>query len=304
MSQDENVGDYTREMGFLGPHGTHSEEAAIYLKEVLGIKEKLRPYPDIYSAMQAVEDGEIESCIVPVENSLEGSINITLDVLAHTDSLQVTAELVWPVHNHLMVKDDTVPIKKIFSHAQPLAQCREFLRKNYPGVPVYSTASTAKAAEMVAESDGAEGYAAICTRRSGEIYNLKAVNFDIQDNDTNCTRFYELHRSDHHIKRANGIKTLVICQVDGSKAGSLYGVLAEFAKRNVNMTRIESRPAKTGLGEYIFFFDLEFDDSKGPEGITAQKEQLAQALKIIRVKSKWLRNPGVYPVIQGVSKAF
>ena len=119
-------------MGFLGPVGTHSEAAAIHLNSILEKKCRLEAFPDIYNAIRAVEKGKIATCLVPVENSLEGSINITLDTLAHCDSLYIAREVVWGVHNHLMMQDVKVPVKKILSHAQPLAQCRAGRRYRRP----------------------------------------------------------------------------------------------------------------------------------------------------------------------------
>lgn len=278
-----------KRMGFLGPQGTHSEAAALYLQSRLPGPVELQAFPDIYAAMQAVAAGRSDACLVPVENSLEGSINITLDTLAHCDELQVTAELIWSVHNQLMARNPAAPVQKIFSHAQPLAQCREYLQQHYPGAELQSVASTAKAASLVAKSGLADGWAAICTKRAGELYGLQTMAAEIQDNMANCTRFYELHRRrDPVLSRGEPEKSLVICQIDGQRAGSLCDVLQEFARRDVNMTRIESRPARTELGEYIFFFDLETKTSR---------ENLAASIEAVRQRSVWLKNLGEFPVI-------
>ena len=118
--------------------------------------------------MQAVADGEVESCLVPVENSLEGSINITLDTLAQSDELVVKRELIWSVHNQLMAKCPADAVRLIYSHAQPLAQCRGYLKAHFLQAKLVAAASTARAAALVAASDPAEGCAAICTARAGE----------------------------------------------------------------------------------------------------------------------------------------
>lgn len=278
-----------KKMGLLGPKGTHSEEAAIYLKKFLADEVELIIFSEIFEVLSAVEEGKIDSGFVPVENSLEGSINITLDTLARTDFLQVTHELIWPIHNYLMTKPAVTEIKKIFSHAQPISQCRKYLRKNFPDAEIISTSSTARAAEIVAQSEIFDGAAAICTKRAGELNNLVEVAAEIQDNLANSTRFFEVERKNFFDeKNLHGDKILIICQIDGKKSGALYEILEEFALRKVNMTRIESRPARTKLGEYIFFFDLETD---------IDEKILNESVEAVRKKSIWLKNLGKFPVI-------
>ena len=279
-------------LGILGPKGTHSEEAALWLKKFLREDFKLEICADIFDVLTAVKERRLDAGLVPVENSLEGSINITLDTLARSDTLTISRELVWQVKNFLMTKPlvDVRDVKKIFSHTQPLAQCRKFLHKNFPDAEIVATTSTARAAELVANSD--ENFAAICTERAGKLNGLTIAAKDIQDNPNNSTRFFEITyrpRDAALIEHFDGDKVLIICQIDGSRAGSLCDVLNEFAKRGVNMTRIESRPARTILGAYIFFFDLETD---------AGDDALRESIKAVYDKSIWLKNLGVFPVIQ------
>lgn len=278
-------------LGILGPKGTHSEEAALWLKKFLREDFKLEICADIFDVLNAVKEKKLDAGLVPVENSLEGSINITLDTLARSDTLTITRELVWPVKNFLMTKPlvDAKNVQKIYSHAQPLAQCRKFLRENFPDIEIISTTSTARAAELVAESD--EICAAICTERAGKLNGLSIAAKNIQDNPNNSTRFFEISyrpRDAAPIEIFDGDKVLIICQIDGSRAGSLCSVLEEFSKRGVNMTRIESRPARTILGAYIFFFDLETD---------AGDDALRESIRAVYDKSIWLKNLGVFPVI-------
>ena len=286
-------------MGFLGPPGTHSEAAAIYLNSLLPVRYELVPCGKIYEAIHAVEQGVLDSCLVPVENSIEGSINITLDTLAGSDHLCVVRELIWGVHNNLMVKKtevEGVPIRKILSHSQPLSQCRDFIRCNYPLAELEAVASTAMAAKLVAESEPLDGWAAICTRRGGELNGLELVAANIEDKDNNCTRFYQLVSKDKRSRLEDDYgraeKSLLICQIDGKDAGRLCEILMELATRDVNLTRIESRPARTGLGEYIFFLDVE---------IPKRLENLEGALQGIRRKSIWLRQPGEFPVFRAAN---
>lgn len=281
-----------KKLGILGPPGTHSEAAAVWLNSTLEKKYELVIFPEIFEVLNAVEDAQIDSGFVPVENSLEGSINITLDTLARSDSLIVTRELIWPVHNHLTAKAGVKisDVKKIFSHPQPISQCQKYLRQKFFDVEIIKTTSTARAAEIVAASKAEEGFAAICTERAGQLNNLETLATEIQDNMANSTRFFEVQRREKNFdfKNFDGDKVLIICQIDGSCAGALCGVLEEFSERNVNMTRIESRPARTELGEYIFFFDLE---------VTPYRRLLYESIEAVRKKSIWLKNLGNFPVI-------
>ncbi len=280
-----------KKMGVLGPLGTHSEAAAQYLSRLLPERPELLVYPDIFAVIQAVEDGEVDSCLVPVENSLEGAINITLDTLARSDDLFVASELIWPVHNQLMARPGTQKICRIYSHPQPISQCRGYLQQHYPEAELIKVASTARAAEIVAKEPRGMGAAAICTKRGGELNGLVTVATEIQDNMANATRFFELRRMTAAPQAPIGPaeKMLVICEIDGQKAGALYDVLKEFADRGVNMTRIESRPARTELGAYIFFFDLDVADNE---------EALRTSVAAVARKSKWLKDLGSFPVVR------
>ena len=280
-----------KKMGVLGPLGTHSEAAAQYLSRLLPERPELLVYPDIFAVIQAVEDGEVDSCLVPVENSLEGAINITLDTLARSDDLFVASELIWPVHNQLMARPGTQKICRIYSHPQPISQCRGYLQQHYPEAELSKVASTARAAEIVAKEPRGMGAAAICTKRGGELNGLVTVATEIQDNMANATRFFELRRVTAAPQAPIGPaeKMLVICEIDGQKAGALYDVLKEFADRGVNMTRIESRPARTELGAYIFFFDLD---------VTDNEEALRTSVEAVARKSKWLKDLGSFPVVR------
>ena len=274
-------------MGVLGPLGTHSEAAALYLAGLLPTEQELVVYPDIFAVMQAVEDGAVKTALVPVENSLEGAVSITLDTLARSNALEVVRELIWPVHNQLMAKCSAAEVRRIYSHPQPISQCRTFLQQHYPNAELVKVASTARAAEMVAEESAAHGWAAICTKRAGELYGLSPIHAEIQDNMANATRFFELQRRGG-ARAAGATKKLVICQIDGKKAGALYDVLREFADRGINMTRIESRPARTELGAYIFFFDLD---------LGTDAAALAESILAVRQKSIWLKELGSFPVL-------
>ena len=278
-------------IGFLGPSGTHSEAAALYLMERLGEDASLRAYPDIFSAIEAVIDGETNSALIPAENSIEGAVNITLDTLAGSDALRIQRELIWDIHHQLMARCPAEEVHTIYSHPQPLAQCRRFLKERFPKARLLTTASTARAAKIVA--GGAEGAAAICTTRAGELYGLMPIATEIQGDFRNCTRFYQLRRPPFPpLPEGAAGRAAVVCQIEGSKAGSLCDVLLEFSSRQVNMTRIESRPARTALGVYIFFFDLEIEAGRS-------RAPLEDAIAAVRKKSLWFKDLGRFPVLTG-----
>ncbi len=282
-------------IGILGPRGTHSEAAVFWINRRLESPPEPVICADIYEVLRAVEDGDLDAGFVPVENSLEGSINITLDTLARSERLTVTRELIWRVHNQLMAREGVTSIKKIISHAQPISQCRHYIREHYPTAEVSTVQSTARAAEIAAGASIEEGLAAICTARAGELNGLIALATEVQDNIFNSTRFFEIARRPARQRTVNealgrykvGEKILIICQIHGEKAGALCEVLEEFAFRNVNMTRIESRPARTKLGEYIFFFDLDCDAPRG---------MLEESIDAVRRKAIWLKRLGAFPV--------
>ena len=282
-------------LAFLGPHGTNSEEACRCIEKIIEDFQEniqLQAYATIDEAIWAVEKREVDYCLVPVENSIEGSVRITLDTLAHDVDLIVKAELVWSVHNQLMAKNVKAPIHTIISHAQPLAQCRNYIKKHYPKAKMEAVSSTARAAEKA--SHYGEGYAAIATKIASKLYDLKLIDTDIQDVEDNFTRFILLSKNKNTISEKYTAKVqkdsmMIICQIDG-RAGSLYELLGDFAKRKINMTRIESRPARTSLGEYIFFIEIDAD---------VDEKILQEALSVAEKKCLWLKNLGVFPVFKG-----
>lgn len=271
------------QVGFLGPRGTYSEEVA---GNLFGGKVELTPYSSIDAVIRAVASGEISEGIVPIENSVEGSVNITLDTLAHEVELYISREIVMPVRHNLLAREALRDVSLILSHPQALAQCRRTLARLYPSAGYRAVESTAEAARKVAEGDS--GLAAIGSRGAADLYGLSVIAADIQDKDSNSTRFVTLGMFPVGQTGSGPWKTSIVCQIDGSKPGSLYRVLAEFAERNVNLTKIESRPARTGLGAYLFFFDLE-----GGVG----EQCIQEALQAIADKSLWFKNLGSYQVV-------
>ena len=275
-------------MGVLGPVGTHSEAAALYLAAWQQLDREIVCYGDIGECLHAVETGAVESAFVPVENSLEGAIAVTLDALARSDVLRVRREVIWPVHNYLMGRRTQGEVRVVYSHAQPIAQCRDFLLRHCPQAEIIKTASTARAAEIVGASPVDAGAAAICTRRAGRLNGLVEIAGKIEDRGSNCTRFFEVVCDGAVAPPAEPPDTvLLVCQIDGARAGALYNVLGEFARRAVNLTRIESRPARTELGAYMFFFDLAAHSSP---------DALRDSIDAVAEKSVWLKVLGAFPV--------
>jgi len=275
-------------MGVLGPVGTHSEAAARYLMEWQSLDREIVCFGDISECLHAVEMGVVDAAFVPVENSLEGAIAVTLDALARSDTLRVRREVIWPVHNYLMARAKDAEIRVVYSHAQPLAQCRDFLLRHCPQAELIKTASTARAAEIVGASLADAGAAAICTRRAGALNGLVEIAGRIEDRGSNCTRFFEVVRDGMLPPPAEEPDTvLLVCQIDGTRPGALYDVLGEFAHRAVNLTRIESRPARTELGAYMFFFDLDAH---------SDADAIRDAIDAVAEKSVWLKVLGVFPV--------
>lgn len=279
-----------KKLAFLGPHGTNSEEAAIYMANLRKEKMNLVAYNTIQDAIQAVAQKDVDYCLVPVENSIEGSVRITLDTLAHDVDLMIESELIWSVHNQLLTKNPNAKIHTIISHIQPLAQCREYLKSHYPRAKTESVSSTARAAEKA--SCYGDGYAAIATKTAADLYNLQIIDTDIQDVEDNFTRFILLTNKDKVKKYQDVANMMIICQIDG-RAGSLYELLGDFACRKVNMTRIESRPARTSLGEYIFFIEIDAN---------VDKDILQEALMQASKKCFWLKNLGKFPVYKASNK--
>lgn len=277
-----------QKMGVLGPVGTHSEAAARYLMEWQSLDREIVCFGDIGECLHAVEMGVVDAAFVPVENSLEGAIAVTLDALARSDTLRVRREVIWPVHNYLMARAKDAEIRVVYSHAQPIAQCRDFLLRHCPQAELIKTASTARAAEIVGASLADAGAAAICTRRAGALNGLVEIAGRIEDRGSNCTRFFEVVRDGMLPPPAEEPDTvLLVCQIDGTRPGALYDVLGEFAHRAVNLTRIESRPARTELGAYMFFFDLDAH---------SDADAIRDAIDAVAEKSVWLKVLGVFPV--------
>ena len=238
-------------IAFLGPVGTYTEEAALKYDP----QADLQPFPSIAAVGLAVSSGITDQGVVPIENSLEGSVTFTLDLLISQTGLSIYNEIVLPIEHYLMAKPGThaPDVQVIYSHPQALAQCRNFLERCFPEAVQTASLSTISAVTDMQESTLPA--AAISPRRAAELHQVEIIGQSIQDNPNNVTRFAVLSKSDHAPTGRD--KTSICFSFERDAPGSLYGALGEFAQRNINLAKIESRPTKESLGQYIFLIDCE-----------------------------------------------
>lgn len=244
-------------VGYLGPPGTFAEEALIALIGDLEAHDAV-PLPGVVDTFEAVRSGEVPQALVPIENSIEGSVTQTLDQLAFVKpTLFLQAEVVHRIKHHLVVREGVTmgEVRQVVSHPQATAQCQGFLRRALPGVPLAASHSTAEAVRLVSATD--EPWAAIGTLRAADLYGAEVVADDIADVHDNHTRFVLLGQDEVAAEGPGRFRTSIVCLLDHDRPGALLAILQEFAMRAVNLSRLESRPAKTGLGRYVFFIDIE-----------------------------------------------
>lgn len=262
-------------IGFFGPSGSFTEEAALTLEG------DLMSFSTISEVFEAVNQDKVDRGVVPIENSIEGSVGLTLDLLVHDYDLKIKKEIILPISHNLLVNPETAlkDIEIIYSHPQALSQCRKFIEDR--GVDTQTAPSTSAAAEWIIGKDHA---AAISTRRAAQIYGLEIAASDIQDYKNNLTRFVVIDKEDHVTTGED--KTSFIFSLLYDKPGGLYEILGEFARKDINLTKIESRPSKEKLGRYIFFVDL--------EGHRKDRE-IRNILNMIKSKVENIKILGSYP---------
>ncbi len=261
-------------MGYLGPPGTFSDEAVGRCDLVSGAER--RDYPSIPEVFEGLLRGEVNFALVPIENSLEGSIPATLDLLLHRPGLRICREVLLPVRQNLLAAPGLAlgDVRRVLSIPIALAQCGIFLKSKLPGVPLEPALSTADAARHAARE---EGVAAVASAAAAERYGLEVLADGIQDSEGNATRFVLVGREDE--KPTGRDRTSIAFTLDRDRPGGLYEVLGELARRGINLSRIESRPNKQALGHYVFFVDFEGHraDPRGVEamaGVTARVHAL------------------------------
>jgi prephenate dehydratase len=274
-------------IAYLGPAGTFTEDA---LREALNAETEYEPLrtPTIRDAILAVEQGGAERALVPFENSIEGSVRSTLDTLAFdTRGVTIIGEYDFSVRAMLIARDllELDQIERVLSHPQPLAQCARFLRENLPAAERQSVESTAAAVKAVSES--AAPLAAIGAHAAAELYGCTILREGIEDEPNNVTRFVWVAPGGTEPEAGEAWKTsLVFSELGEDHPGALVNALQEFSSREVNLSRIESRPLRQGLGRYMFFCDL--------EGALSE-QTVDEAVEALRGKADSVRILGSYP---------
>ena len=236
---------------YLGPAGTFTEAA---LNKVSCDTDKKIPYINVTAALDAVRSGEADFALVPIENSVEGVVARTLDELANGEPLTISGEVTLAVTFDFMVKAGTKTINRIGTHPHAEAQCRAYLSINYPHAEIVTTNSTSAAAEMVAKG---ELDAAIASTAAAEHFNLEVLASNIGDNTAAVTRFIAAQKPGYIPEPTGNDRTSLVVYIDIDHAGALLEILTVFAKYNVNLTFIQSRPTGRELGHYHFVIDVE-----------------------------------------------
>ena len=241
-------------MAYFGPEATFTQEALLTQPDLAAAD--LRPMTSITAVLEAVARDEVELGFVPIENGIEGTVSVTIDGLIHDVDLHIQREVVMDIHLHLMAGPGTAleAIHTVSSYPHALAQCQKFLARTLPDAEQRVANSTADAARALGES-GAAGEAAIAPRLAAERYGLAIVAEDVEDHPENQTRFVLVART--RVPAPTGHdKTSIVCFQRADHPGSLHGILGQFAARNINLSKLESRPTKQALGDYCFVIDL------------------------------------------------
>lgn len=244
--------------GYLGPKATFTD---IAVQNAFPDAERIA-YTTIPDCFKAVKNKEVDMAIIPFENALEGSVHLTTDYLFHETNPPIRAEIIVPIQQHLMVHPTQLKswgeVERILSHPHALAQCHKFLHQQFRGVTLEQMTSTAAAAKYVSEHPELK-IAAIANELAAEKYNLQIVKESIHDYDYNHTRFIVLASQEIEIfpnLEASFQKSTIMVTLPSDRAGALHQVLSAFAWRQINLSKIESRPLKTGLGHYFFMIDI------------------------------------------------
>jgi prephenate dehydratase len=239
----------TPRVGFLGPDGSFSHEALASLGPVDAVARET-----IADLLAGVADGSLDLALAPLENAIEGTVSATIDGLVFDYDLFIEREVVLPIHLHLLARAGVAlgDVTTVWSYVHALGQCRQFLGSL--SARTEQTTSTSQAARLVAESS--EPWAAVGSALAGELFSLVQVASDIEDHEGNATRFVVVGR-DTIAPPSGNDRTTIVCFQDADRPGSLYGILGRFAARDINLTKLESRPTKRGLGEYCFVIEFE-----------------------------------------------
>lgn len=265
-------------VAYLGPEGTFTQEATIshFGKSII-----TKPCISIDEAFNETESENCDYLVVPIENSIEGSVNRTLDLLVNSN-LKICGEIYVKIHQNLLSKFTTDKIKTLYSHEQSIAQCYQWIKKNIPSnVKIIPSTSNAEAAHLASKNNFS---AAIASVRAADIYNLNIIEKNIEDIKNNTTRFLVLGKQD--VEPTGYDKTTLIISTK-NKPGAMFNILKEFAENNIDFTKLESRPAKTKLWEYNFFIEI--------KGHITNKN-IQNALNSLEKKVNFIKNIGSYPI--------
>jgi prephenate dehydratase len=241
-------------VAYFGPAATFTQEALLTQPDLA--EAELHALGSITAVLDSVAQGSVDLGFVPIENAIEGTVSATIDGLIHDVDLHIQREVVMDIHLHLLARPGTAlaDIRAVSSYPHALAQCQKYLARELPDAEQRAANSTADAARILGESGG-PGEAAIAPRLAAQRYGLVVVAEDVEDHPDNQTRFVLVART--RVPRPTGHdKTSIVCFQRADHPGSLHGILGQFAARNINLTKLESRPTKQGLGDYCFVIDL------------------------------------------------
>jgi len=271
-------------ISFLGPAGTFTEEALFTQADYASAQHV--PAASLAEALEAASSGRATLAFVPIENSIEGAVNSTVDSLVFEVDLLIQREVVLDVHLHLAARPGTTleAVTRVLSIPVASAQCRRYLADHLPNAEVVATNSTAEAARLVGQ-EPERGSAALATKLAAEIYDLEVIAHNVEDHPNNQTRFVALAPTGLPAPTGHD-KTSIVCFQREDRPGSLHGILSEFAARSINLTKLESRPTKQGLGDYCFLIDL--------EGHLAD-EVIADCLRVLHAEIAGVKFLGSYP---------
>lgn len=278
-------------LAFLGPAGTFTEAAAYKYAASL-VDYQLVPCSTIGEVLTIVDERRADAGVVPIENSSEGTVALTLDYLVHEVDVCIVGEVVVPIRHHLLGWENgkLAEITDVVSHPQALAQCRRHLEQLLPQAKLHMSLSTAAAVQQVQESRNPH-FAALGTESAGRLYGLTILQADMQDSDKNATRFLVVAKEP--VPRSGRDKTSIVFGYQVDRPGNLYRALREFAVRDINLTKLESRPARRELGDYLFFVDLEGHVDDPP---------VRDALTGLRLECAFVRVLGSYPMAENMRR--
>jgi len=281
---DQSLDDQRQSVAFLGPPGTFSEEALLSQPDLATAQlQPMRSFPEI---LAAVSSGDVDVGLVALENSIEGTVRLVIDGLVFEHDLLIQREVVLSVRQNLVgpAGTDLDQVRRVVSIPEALGQCQRFFASRLPGVELVASNSTAEAVQAVA-LDRVPGTVALGSALAAKLYDLEVVATGIDDHPENATRFVAVARSGVPAPTGHD-KTSIVCFQDDDHPGSLHGILGQFTARNINLTRLESRPTKASLGNYCFIIDLEghIDD-----------EVVADSLRDLRAQLTNVKFLGSYP---------